>query len=314
MAQLAARAALSRSTFFDRFTRELDLFAQTNRIDSSAWIRSPICRRGKRALSAWGPSASSSVSRCRRPMPRASSRTSARSLDDVPLLWLAGPITGLFVQPLVGYYSDRTWTRFGRRRPYFLVGAALAACTLVGHAECHHVVDGGAHVVAAGRLAQSHHGSVPGAVADQMSAGAALHRLRHVHGPREPGRGRRQPAALGLHAAGRVVAAPAGRNQRRGEICVLPGGGDCCWCGGVLVRVNYPRISRREMLEKFDGAARQPHRAFAARGCAAMPSSGSALGSLGLLGARLASVRAALYVLVVRLAGLWNRCCCWPAA
>jgi maltose/moltooligosaccharide transporter len=53
------------------------------------------------------------------------------SLDNVPLLWLAGPITGLLVQPLVGYYSDRTWTRFGRRRPYFLVGALFAAIALV---------------------------------------------------------------------------------------------------------------------------------------------------------------------------------------
>jgi maltose/moltooligosaccharide transporter len=53
------------------------------------------------------------------------------SLENVPLLWLAGPITGLIVQPLVGYYSDRTWTRYGRRRPYFLIGAALAAGTLI---------------------------------------------------------------------------------------------------------------------------------------------------------------------------------------
>src|SRR5688572_28679923 len=53
------------------------------------------------------------------------------SLDDVPLYFLAGPITGLIVQPLVGYSSDRTWTRFGRRRPYFLAGAALAAVTLL---------------------------------------------------------------------------------------------------------------------------------------------------------------------------------------
>jgi len=53
------------------------------------------------------------------------------SLDNIPLLWLAGPITGLVVQPLVGYYSDRTWTRFGRRRPYFLTGAILAATALV---------------------------------------------------------------------------------------------------------------------------------------------------------------------------------------
>ena len=53
------------------------------------------------------------------------------SLDNVPLLWLAGPITGLIIQPLVGYYSDRTWSRYGRRRPYFLAGAALAAASLV---------------------------------------------------------------------------------------------------------------------------------------------------------------------------------------
>ena len=53
------------------------------------------------------------------------------SLDSVPLLWLAGPITGLIVQPLVGYFSDRTWTRYGRRRPYFVLGAALAAGALV---------------------------------------------------------------------------------------------------------------------------------------------------------------------------------------
>jgi maltose/moltooligosaccharide transporter len=53
------------------------------------------------------------------------------SLDSVPLLFLAGPITGLIVQPLVGYYSDRTWTSHGRRRPYFLIGAMFAACALV---------------------------------------------------------------------------------------------------------------------------------------------------------------------------------------
>lgn len=49
----------------------------------------------------------------------------------IPLLWLAAPITGLIVQPLVGFYSDRTWTKFGRRRPYFLVGAILASLALI---------------------------------------------------------------------------------------------------------------------------------------------------------------------------------------
>jgi maltose/moltooligosaccharide transporter len=52
------------------------------------------------------------------------------SPDDVPLLWLAGPMTGLLVQPVVGSMSDRTWNRLGRRRPYFLVGAFLASIAL----------------------------------------------------------------------------------------------------------------------------------------------------------------------------------------
>jgi maltose/moltooligosaccharide transporter len=50
---------------------------------------------------------------------------------DIPILWLAAPLTGLIVQPIVGYYSDRTWTRLGRRRPYFLVGAILASLALI---------------------------------------------------------------------------------------------------------------------------------------------------------------------------------------
>lgn len=52
------------------------------------------------------------------------------SPDDVPLLWLAGPMTGLLVQPIVGSMSDRTWNRLGRRRPYFLVGAICASVAL----------------------------------------------------------------------------------------------------------------------------------------------------------------------------------------
>ncbi|MEY4461010.1 MAG: hypothetical protein RL429_999 [Bacteroidota bacterium] len=50
--------------------------------------------------------------------------------DKIPLLWLAAPMTGLLVQPIIGYYSDRTWTRLGRRRPYFLVGAILSSIAL----------------------------------------------------------------------------------------------------------------------------------------------------------------------------------------
>jgi len=58
-------------------------------------------------------------------------QTLGANVDDIPVLWIAAPLTGLIVQPLVGYYSDRTWGRFGRRRPYFMVGALLATVALV---------------------------------------------------------------------------------------------------------------------------------------------------------------------------------------
>jgi maltose/moltooligosaccharide transporter len=53
------------------------------------------------------------------------------SESDLAILWLAAPVTGLIVQPIIGHYSDHTWTRLGRRRPYFLAGAILASCALV---------------------------------------------------------------------------------------------------------------------------------------------------------------------------------------
>ncbi|THD35242.1 MAG: MFS transporter [Sphingomonas sp.] len=53
-------------------------------------------------------------------------------VGSLALLWIAGPVTGLLVQPVIGHFSDRTWGRFGRRRPYFLAGATLAALALFG--------------------------------------------------------------------------------------------------------------------------------------------------------------------------------------
>jgi maltose/moltooligosaccharide transporter len=53
------------------------------------------------------------------------------SIDSLPILWIAGPVTGLLVQPVIGYLSDRTWGRLGRRRPYFLLGAILSTIALV---------------------------------------------------------------------------------------------------------------------------------------------------------------------------------------
>jgi maltose/moltooligosaccharide transporter len=57
-------------------------------------------------------------------------QTLGAKVEQIPSLWIAAPLTGLLVQPLIGYMSDRTWTRLGRRKPYFLTGAVLAAIAL----------------------------------------------------------------------------------------------------------------------------------------------------------------------------------------
>ena len=54
----------------------------------------------------------------------------------LPILWIAAPLTGLFIQPIVGNLSDFTWGPLGRRRPYLLVGAILAAIALVLMPHC----------------------------------------------------------------------------------------------------------------------------------------------------------------------------------
>ena len=57
--------------------------------------------------------------------------TLGAKVEDIPILWVAAPVTGLVVQPIVGYLSDRTWNRLGRRRPYFFTGAILASLALI---------------------------------------------------------------------------------------------------------------------------------------------------------------------------------------
>ncbi len=56
--------------------------------------------------------------------------TLGAKVEDIPILWVAAPVTGLLIQPIIGYYSDRTWCRWGRRRPYFFTGALLASIAL----------------------------------------------------------------------------------------------------------------------------------------------------------------------------------------
>src|SRR3954465_3484681 len=57
-------------------------------------------------------------------------QTLGAEVDQIAGLWIAAPPTGLLVQPIIGYMSDRTWNVLGRRRPYFLAGAILASLAL----------------------------------------------------------------------------------------------------------------------------------------------------------------------------------------
>ncbi|MCX7282747.1 MAG: MFS transporter [Novosphingobium sp.] len=77
-------------------------------------------------------------------------QTLGASMDDLPALWIAAPLTGLIVQPIIGHMSDRTWTRLGRRRPYFLTGALLSAIALFAMPLAPHW--GAAVIVAAAML------------------------------------------------------------------------------------------------------------------------------------------------------------------
>ena len=58
-------------------------------------------------------------------------QTLGAEIHDIPIMWIAAPLTGLLVQPIIGYLSDRTWNpRWGRRRPYFLIGAIFSSIAL----------------------------------------------------------------------------------------------------------------------------------------------------------------------------------------
>jgi len=58
-------------------------------------------------------------------------QTLGAEIDQIPILWIAAPVTGLIIQPIIGYMSDKTWGRLGRRRPFFLLGAIMASIALI---------------------------------------------------------------------------------------------------------------------------------------------------------------------------------------
>ena len=57
--------------------------------------------------------------------------TFGADLHHLSWFWLVAPVTGMIVQPIIGYFCDKTWNRLGRRRPYFLAGAILASTALI---------------------------------------------------------------------------------------------------------------------------------------------------------------------------------------
>ena len=58
-------------------------------------------------------------------------RSFGADVEQLPMFWIVAPLVGMIVQPLIGHYSDRTWNRLGRRKPYFLTGALLSSAALI---------------------------------------------------------------------------------------------------------------------------------------------------------------------------------------
>jgi len=58
-------------------------------------------------------------------------RSFGADVDQLPMFWIVAPLVGMIVQPIIGHYSDKTWNRLGRRKPYFLVGAILSSLALI---------------------------------------------------------------------------------------------------------------------------------------------------------------------------------------
>src|SRR6478736_1952556 len=58
-------------------------------------------------------------------------RSFGADVDQLPMFWIVAPLVGMIVQPLIGHYSDKTWNRMGRRKPYFLTGAILSSLALI---------------------------------------------------------------------------------------------------------------------------------------------------------------------------------------
>ena len=100
--------------------------------------------------------------------------------DQIPILWLAAPLTGLLIQPIIGHASDRTWDSLGRRRPYFLTGALLSSAALILMPQQFRTLDGGRPLMGARRLNQCQHGAFPRLRCRSTARTTAHARFRHA--------------------------------------------------------------------------------------------------------------------------------------
>ena len=148
-------------------------------------------------------------------------QTLGADLDQIPALWIAAPLTGLLVQPVVGYFSDRTWTRLGRRRPYFLFGALFATLALLA------MPNSPALWIAAGLLwildASINISMEPfrAYVGDQLPPAAASGRLRDAEFLHRRRFGGREPVAVPARASGSREHRGTGRDPATVKIRVL---------------------------------------------------------------------------------------------
>ena len=192
------------------------------------------------------------------------------SLDDLPALWVAAPLTGLLVQPIIGHMSDRTWLgRLGRRRPYFLAGAILAALVAVPDAARAGAAVRGAAAVDARRQPQHLDGAVPRLRRRHAAQGPAHRRLCGADRLHRRGRGARLDCPAGCSKCGACRTwRPAAASPTR---CATPSGSAarrCSWrcCGrssrpGNIRPRKWQRSARR--ADHPDGDATL--RALAAR-------------------------------------------------
>ena len=215
------------------------------------------------------------------------------SIDDLPVLWLAAPVTGLLVQPVIGYMSDRTWGRLGRRRPYFLVRRHPGDADAARDAEQPLALGRGRDAVDPRCVDQHHDGAVPRAgrrhAADRQRAfGFAMQSLFI-------GVGAVVASALPWMLAnwGGVSNVAGGRPPAGlGEVGVLSrrrrlhrvGGLDGRPHEGVFARANSPSSAHADVAQK----AEQPGESRSARQYRAS-------GTLWLLGGSFFSVAVALF-------------------